>query len=190
MVDMKATEVVGLVGLYDSQEDLIRAASTVRDAGFRNWDCHSPYPVHGLARAMGLKHSPVGRICLTAGFVGAALAMLMQWWMNAIDYPVAIGGKPLFSWPAFVPITFAMFVLFAAIAAMACIVIFCKLGRWHSPLHDTGIMARITSDRFAVVLAADDERFTASSARELLEQTGCGDIRELVEFVEEDISIL
>ena len=184
------TTTVGTVGLFDEPKDLVRAACSIRDAGFRNWDCHTPYPVHGLDRAMGLKPSPIGIICLTAGFVGIGGGLLMQWWMSAVDYPVRIGGKPLFSWPAFVPVIFEMFVLFAALATMGSMLWYSKLGRWHSPLHDSGIMQEVTSNRFAVVLEARDEQYTEEKARELLAQAGCRDIRPLVEEVEEGGSFL
>jgi hypothetical protein len=185
---------VGMAGLFDDPEELLRAARKVRDTGYRKWDCHTPYPVHGLDKAMGLKPSPIPYLCLGAGFVGAGLAMLMQWWMSAVDYPVRIGGKPLFSWPAFVPITFELFVLLAALGAMGGMLVLCKLGRWHSPLHDSGIMAEVTTRRFAVVLEAADDRFSEEAARSLLEDAGCEDIRPLVEHddanAEEDSSFL
>ena len=174
-------KLVGMVGLYDRPDDLVRAASTVREAGYRKWDCHTPYPIHGLSRAMGLKMSPIAFVGLGAGFTGGALAMLMQWWMSAVDYPIVIGGKPLFSWPAFIVLTFELFVLSTALATLAYLVLFCRLGRWHSPLHDTGVMKEITSDRFALVLESKDGRFSQESAKTLLEKTGCKDIRPLHE---------
>lgn len=170
----------GLVGLFDNPDTLLQAARRVRDAGYRKWDCHTPYPVHGLDQAMGLAESPVPTICLTAGFLGVGAALLMQWWMDAVDYPIRIGGKPLFSWPAFVPITFELFVLFAALATMASILIFGKLGRWHSPLHDSDVMREITSDRFALVLDGSDPRYAADDATSLLADAGCQDVRPLL----------
>lgn len=181
---------VGMVGLFDDAGALVEAAKKVRDAGYKKWDCHTPYPVHGLDAAMGIKASPIPYFCIGAGFVGVAVALLMQGWMSAIDYPVRIGGKPLFSWPAFVPITFELFVLFAALATMGSMLVFCKLGRWHSPLHDSNIMAEIMSHRFAVVLEANDPRFSEMEAQALLTEAGCTDIRPLIEADEEDDSIL
>ncbi len=162
----------------------------MRDAGYKKWDCHTPYPVHGLDPAMGLKRSPIPYLTLGAGFMGGALAMLMQWWMSAVDYPVRIGGKPLFSWPAFVPITFELFVLLAALATFGAMLVFCRLGRWHSPLNDSGVMSEVTSTRFGVVLDAGDDKFTEGSARTLLEQTGCADIRPLYENDEDDEALI
>jgi len=174
-------KLAGMIGLFDDPDSLIAAAEKVRDAGYSKWDCHTPYPVHGLDDAMGLKPSPMAYICLGAGAVGASAAMLMQWWMSAVDYPVRIGGKPLFSWPAFVPITFELFVLFAALATMGGMIALCKLGTWASPLHDSGVMVEVTTHRHGVVLDADDPKFSEADARALLESTGCRDIRTLYE---------
>lgn len=183
-------KLVGVIGLYDDPDSLIGAAETVRDAGYRKWDCHTPYPVHGLDDAMGLKSSPMPYICLGMGGVGVCLALLMQWWMSAVDYPVRIGGKEFFSWPAFVPITFELFVLLAAVSTFVGMIVLCKLARWHSPLHDSGVMKEVTTRRHGVVLAADDALFTEAGARSLLEGTGCKDVRPLYEFIESDGGIV
>lgn len=182
----EATRLVGMIGFHDDPDGIIKAAETVRDEGYDKWDCHTPYPVHGLDDAMGLKDTPMAYICLISGGVGAGAAMLMQWWMSVVDYPVRIGGKPLFSWPAFVPITFEFFVLFAALATMGGLFVLCKLGRWHSPLHDSGVMEQVTSRRFGVVLDAEDEKFTEENAKALLAKAGCVDIQPVIEYVEEE----
>ena len=173
--------IAGLAGLFDEREALLGAARLVRDAGYKQWDCHTPYPVHGLDEAMGLPDSPIPCFTIGAGFVGASLAMLMQWWMSAVDLPLTIGGKPLFSWPAFIPITFEWFVLFAALTTTACLVVFCRLGRWYSPLYDQGVMAQVTTRRFAVFVSARDEHFSEETVRRRLEEAGCKDIRALYE---------
>lgn len=175
---------VGTVGLYDDADTLVRAAQRVRDAGFKEWDCHTPYPVHGLDRAMGLGPSPVAYVTIGVGLAGLAVAILMQGWTSMIAYPIHIGGKPLWSGPAFVPIMFELFVLFAASSTLVAVVVFCRLGRWHSPLHDSGVMAEVTSRRFALVLAAADPHYSEAQARSLLEASGCTDIRPLVEIEE------
>ncbi len=181
---------VGLVGLYDHPDMLLQAAEKVREAGYTRWDCHSPFPVHGLDRAMGLKPSPMPVIAITAGFIGLAVAVLLTGGLNALHYPIRIAGKPMFSWQAFVPIYFELFILFAALAIMVSLFFLCRLGRWHSPLHDSGIMKEITGRRFAVVLEAADEEYTEEVARALLEETGCSDIRSLDEIKEEGGTIL
>lgn len=180
----EATKNAGLVGIFDDSRSLVRAAEKVRLAGYQKWDCHTPYPVHGLDDAMGVKPSLIPAICLTAGFAGVGAALLMQWWMSAVDYPVRIGGKPLFSWPAFVPITFEFFVLFAAVATMGAMLFFCRLGKWHSPLHDSNVMELVTSNRFALVIQAEDPQYGPERTTALLEKLGCKDIRPLVEELE------
>lgn len=175
---------VGMVGLFDEVNTFVSATAKVRDAGYKNWDCHTPYPVHGLDQAMGLKPSPIPYITLTMGFIGVATALTMQWWMSVVDYPIRIGGKPLWSWPAFVPITFELFVLFSCVTTMACVLIFCKLGKWSSPLYAAGVMELVTSDHFAIVLDADDPNYTEEKAKKLLEDGGCKEVRPLYE--EED----
>ena len=125
------TRQVGMVGLYDDVNALIRAAETVRDAGFSKWDCHTPYPVHGLDRAMGVKPSPVPYVTLGAGFVGLAVAIALTGGLSVWQYPIRIGGKALFSWQAFVPVTFEVGVLLGALGA-----VFGMLGLNQLPMHN------------------------------------------------------
>lgn len=189
MAEPRKTQ-VGLVGLYDDPTALVKAAGMVRDAGYHRWDCHTPYPVHGLDKAMGLRPSPVPFVAIGAAFCGLITAFLLTGGLSVLHYPIRIGGKPLFSWQAFVPIYFELFVLFAALATMGSVLWFCRLGRWYSPLHDSDIMRHVTCDRFAIVLEGGDEKYSESAARTLLEKTGCRDIRPLVEAEEEDDSII
>ena len=184
------TRTLGVVGLYDDADSLVRAAAVIRDAGHRKWDCHTPYPVHGLDRAMGMGPSPVGYITLTAGLVGLLTAIGLTWGLSALHYPIRIGGKALFSWQAFVPIYFELFVLFAALGTMASVIGFCRLGRWHSPLHDSGVMREIICDRFAIALEASDEEETDEKLKEMLQDTGCQDIRPLVELADKEGLVL
>lgn len=180
------TKTVGVVGLFDDVDTLLRAAAAVRDSGHRHWDCHTPYPVHGLDDAMGLKSSPVPYITISAGFLGLAVALLLTGGLSVWHYPIYIGGKALFSWQAFVPIYFELFVLFAAVATLGAVIYYGRLGRWHSPLHDTGVMEEITRDRFAIVLDLEQGGRGPDELRELLRRTGCRDIRPLLEIEEED----
>ncbi len=172
---------IGIAAVYDDVNHLIDAAERVRDAGYRQWDCHTPYPVHGLERAMGAGESPVPIICILSGFLGIGAALLMQGWMNAIDYPIVIGGKPLFSWPAFVPITFELFVLFAALSITGSLIVFCRLWRWNHPLHHNDLMPAVTGDKFVILLESRDPLFRPEAARKLLQHTSSIDIKELYE---------
>lgn len=182
MNESGTTRSLGLVGLFDSPDALLAAARMLRDAGARRWDCHTPYPVHGLETAMGLPPSRIAWITMPAAFVGLAAAVALTGGLSVYQYPIRIGGKPLFSWQAFVPIFFEMFVLLATVSTMVALIVLCKLGRWHSPLRDSGVMGQIVRDRFAVAVRTDGEgALDAGAVRRLLEQAGCRDIRPLVE---------
>lgn len=183
-------EQIGMVGIYDDVDAFLRAAEAVRDTGHTNWDCHTPYPVHGLDRAMGLRVSPVASFTLTGGLLGFLGAILLTGGLSVWQYPIRIGGKALFSWQAFVPIYFEMFVLFAALSTMGALFFFCRLGRWESPLHDSGVMAEIVCDRYAIALEATEDGHDDDYLTKLLQETGCDDIRPLVRLEEEESSIL
>lgn len=178
---------VGWAGLYGSEEALRSAATHFRDAGCKDWDCHTPHPVHGLDEAMGLKPSRLPMVTIGSGFVGLGVALALTYGLAVIQYPLRTAGKSLFSWPAFVPIYFELFVLFAALATMGSIIFFCRLGKWHSPLHDSDIMKEVTCDKFAIVVESTDEKYDA--AEQLFKDSGCKDVRPLMENQEEGIAI-
>jgi hypothetical protein len=181
---MTESKQVGMVGFVDTPDALLEAATTVRKAGYEFWDCHTPYPVHGLDDAMGLDESPLPYLTIGAGLTGCVLMALFIYFTSVYNYPVRIGGKELWSWPAFVPILFEAFVLFAAITTFKSVILFCRLGRWAHPLHDTGVMKDITCNRFAVVLESKDPQFEAADPEALLKMAGCCDIQPLVQHVD------
>ncbi len=175
---MSESQVEVVIGLIDTPDALLAAAERIRDAGWQRWDCHTPYPIHGLEKAMGLRESFIPWLTISAGLIGVVVAKSMQWFMSAYDYPLIIGGKPLFSWPAFIPVTFELFVLFGALTTFAAVLGTCGLLRWRSPLHCAGMMAEVTGSRFAVVLESADDQFESEeAARIFLKECGCVDIR-------------
>jgi hypothetical protein len=101
-----ATRIQGFMAEYASPEEVLRAAQTVRDSRYTRWDTFTPFPVHGMDEAMGIKPTVLPRLVFAAGALGCVLALAMQWWMNAHDYPLVISGKPLWSIPANIPVTF------------------------------------------------------------------------------------
>ena len=113
-----AAQNYGLIAAFDTAPGLYRAAEKVRDAGFRRWDCITPFPVHGLDKAMGVKRSIVPRISLVGGITGFITGMTMIWWTGAYDYKLVVGGKPLFS-PMFAfPVSYELTILFTAFATI------------------------------------------------------------------------
>ena len=111
---MSSAEPYGLLAEFETAAELYHACEEVRDAGFSRWDAHTPFPVHGLNKAMGVPPSRLPHFVFVMGLTGACGAMLLQWWTSAVDYRIIIAAKPYFSWQAFVPITFEVMVLFAA----------------------------------------------------------------------------
>lgn len=152
-----------LLAEYDSPNALILAARGMRDAGYTSWDAHSPFPVHGLDKAMGLKTSLVPIVVLVLGLGGAAAGMLLQWWVSAVEYPLLVSGKPMFSWPAFIPITFECGVLGGALGAVFGFLAFAKLPRHHHPLFASQRFERFSDDRFFLSVESSDPHWDGAA---------------------------
>jgi len=177
--------VYGVLAQFDSPAALLAAAEGVRDAGYTHWDAHTPYPVHGLERAMGLRSSPVGWFVLVLGLSGAAGGMLLQWWVSTLAYPLVISGKPLFSWPAFVPIMFECGVLGGALGAVLGFLFLARLPRHHHPLFNSERFERVTDDAFFLSVEAADPRFAGEATAGLLARLGARHV-EAIRDDEED----
>jgi hypothetical protein len=175
----------GLLTEFDSAARLIQAVEKTRDEGFRNWDVHTPFPVHGMDDAMGIRGTRLPFLVLASGGTGLGLATLMQWWMNAVDYPFVISGKPLFGIPANIPIMFELTVLFSAFAAFFGMWILNGLPRWYHPLFTNKRFRRVTQDRFYIVIEAKDPRFDPVRTREFLASLGGSDVEEVNESAED-----
>jgi len=166
---------------FDSPQALIPAAERVRDAGYTRWDCHTPFPVHGLNDAMGLKATRLPWLVFGAGLTGAAVGLGMQWWMNAVDYPFVISGKPLFSIPANIPVMFEITVLFSAVAAFLGMLVFNGLPAWYHATFRSPRFRRATADGFFITVEAADARFNPAQTRKFLESLGGSSLEEVLE---------
>ena len=169
----------GVLAEFTTPAELYRACERVRDAGFTRWDAHTPFPVHGLERAMGLPRSPLPWIVLVMGLIGAALGFGLQWWVHASAYPLVISGKPFFSWPAFIPITFELGILFAALGAVFGMFGLNRLPMLHHPLFKSRIFERVADDAFFISIESWDPQFDPSTTRKMLESLGARSV-ELV----------
>jgi mono/diheme cytochrome c family protein len=174
----------GLLAQYESPAALIRGAEKVRNAGFRNWDTFTPFPVHGIDGAMGIKPTILPWLILGGGITGCAVALGFQWWANGVNYPFLISGKPFWSVPANIPITFELTVLFSALTAVFGMLALNKLPLPAHPLDLKDRFARATDDRFYVLVQASDPVFDEKDTRSLLETSGA----EAVEDVPEDVA--
>ena len=166
---MTTPETYGLLVEFDNVDDLIEGAETVRDAGYTKWDAHTPFVVHGLDRAMGIKPTFLPFLVLVGGFVGLAGGIGLQWWTNAVDYPFLISGKPLFSLPANIPVAFETTILIAAITALVGMLGLNRLPQLYHPLFTSNRFRKATDDRFFISIEASDPIFDAETTRELLE---------------------
>jgi hypothetical protein len=170
----------GVLAEFATPADLYRACERVRDAGYTRWDAHTPFPVHGLEGAMGMKRSKLPWIILVMGLGGAATGFLLQTWVHNMAYPLTISGKPHFAWPAYVPITFELGVLGGALAAVFGMFGLNQLPRHHHPLFESARFARFSDDAFFISIESIDPKFDAAVASKLLQGAGASHV-EIVE---------
>lgn len=162
----------GVLAEFATPGDLTRACERVRDAGYTRWDAHSPFPVHGLDAAMGMKRSKLPWIVLGMGLVGAASGFTLQYWVHSSAYPLVISGKPYFAWPAYVPITFELGVLFGALGAVFGMFHMNRLPMHYHPLFHSKRFERVTDDTFFISIESRDPKFDAGETRRLLDSLG------------------
>jgi hypothetical protein len=172
-----------LLAEYDGPDAVIAAAEKVRDAGYTKWDVHTPYPVHGMDAAMGLRDTPLGWIVFVMGLTGCLTGFFMILWMNGIDYPLVIGGKPPDAVPSMIPVMFELTILLSAFGTVFGLFGLCQLPRHHHPVFESDRFRRATDDRFYVSVEAADPKFDLKKTRSLLEGTR----PTHVELVEEEV---
>lgn len=160
----------GLLAEFDDVDSIHRASRAVREAGYVRFDVFSPFPIHGIDGAMGLRPTRLPWIVLVCGLTGTSLALFFQWWTNAHDYPFKISGKPLFGIPANIPITFEFTVLLSALAAFFGMLLANRLPELHRPVFESRRFQRATDDRFFLSIEARDPLFDERRTRELLQQ--------------------
>lgn len=173
-------ESYGMIAEFDTPAAALHAAERVRDAGFQNWDVFTPFPVHGMDRAMGMKNSRVGWFSFCGGVIGYTIGMLMIWWMNAVDYKIIIGGKPLFSPFGAFPPSYELTILLGAFGALFGMLFLNRLPRLHHPLLKNRRFGAASHDKFFVVIETSDPKYHETVTRDLLESAGSRHI-EVVE---------
>ena len=176
---MSLVPVYGLLAEFDNPTDLVMAARRAHDEGYRKMDGYSPFPVEGLAEAMGFERDRMPLVVLIGGLLVCAGGYLMQWWMSAVSYPINSGGKPYNSWPAFLVVTFEVTILCAALSALFGMLGLNGLPMPYHPLFHAPRFAFATRDRFFLCIEAADPRFDLATTRRFLEGMGGHEVSEV-----------
>lgn len=159
----------GLMAEFEEHEQLLEAAKRAYAEGYREMDGYSPFPIEGLAEALGRDYSPVPLITLIGGMVGGLGGYFMEWISMGPLYPLNVGGRPHNSWPSFIPITFELTVLIAALSALMGMLILNRLPRPHHPVFNVPEFKRASIDRFFLCIETRDEKFEGGRTRKFLE---------------------
>lgn len=170
----------GIVAEFDSAAAIYHAAEKVTHEGYTRVDAHTPFPVHGIDRALRQGPSPLGWIVVCCGATGICLAQLMMWWMNAHDYVFWVSGKEPYAWPSTIPITFECMVLLSGLGAVFGMFGLNRLPRLHHPIFAHSSFWRATDDRFFLSIEAVDPKFDSSATARFLESIGGKNV-EIVE---------
>jgi hypothetical protein len=186
------TRLAGVLGFFDSPDAILAATAKVKEANYRHFDVFTPYPIHGLDHAQGLKRSPIPFVSFIAGLTGFMLAFSLEYWTSAVDWPINVGGKPYNSWPAFVPVMFELTVLFSGLCTVGAMFAFNGLPNLKRKAFDPSL----TNNRFAIVIenppatGLDQEasakssnkgfqEFSESQASQFLKQIGASEVRSV-----------
>lgn len=166
---MKTTGIYGIMAEFDSPTSLVEAAHRTHDAGYQKVDAYSPFPVEGLAEAIGFHKNRVPLVVLIGGLIGGLTGYLMQYWIATVDYPINVGGKPYHSWPAFIIVTFEMTILCAGLSAVLGMLALNGLPMPYHPVFHVPRFALATKDRFFLIVFSSDPKYDAAGTRRFLE---------------------
>ena len=172
-------ELYGIMAEFSSPEKLTRAVKQASARGYQNVEAYSPFPVKGIPEALRIRDQRIPMIVLVAGIAGCVGGFLMQYFASVIAYPLVVGGKPLNSWPAFIPVTFELTILAAAGAAVIALFVMNGLPRPYHPAFNAKNFERATQDRFFLCIRGDDPQFDRAKTREFLAQCGPENVEEI-----------
>ena len=170
----------GVLGEFKSAKSLYEASKKMRDKGFSKWDAHSPFPIHGMEKAMGLNQSKVPWLVGGVSFVCGLGGFLTWSWMNAVDYKYVIAGKPFYSWPAYFLPGFECAVLSAAATCLFGMLFLNRLPQLYHPLFKSKMFKGVTDDKFFISIEKEDSLFHSSKTLDYLKELGAINV-ELVE---------
>lgn len=170
-----------LIAEFADTAALYHAAEKVRDAGFSRWDVYSPFPIHGMDAAMGLKKSPLGYLVFCGGLTGSLTGLGLQVYTSVFDYPLIVQGKPFLSLPAFFPIIFELTILFSAFTTVFGLMLLCRLPQFHHKVFAWDGFKRATDDAFFLAIESSDPKFSEGETLRLLREIGAMEVSEIYE---------
>ncbi len=176
---MRRDPIYGIMAEFDSAQALVDAAEKTHQAGYKKIDAYSPFPIEGLAEAIGFHHDEVPLVVLIGGLIGGTTGYLMQWWMSAVDYPLNIGGKPYHSWPAFIVITFEMTILFAGLSAVFGMLALNGLPMPYHPVFNVPRFALASRNRFFLCIESTDPLFDHDGTSNFLQALEAKEVSEV-----------
>lgn len=174
----KGKAIGGMAGIFLKEHTVIEAARKVRESGFTKFDAISPYPVHGMEEACGIKRSGIPYVTFAAGLLGLAAALGLVYYTSVIDWPINVGGKPMFSLPAFIPIMFELTVLFAALSSVGAMFFLCKMPKIDPPVIDKDL----TCHKFAIFIPENDTGYNAEQIEKLFKELGASEVKKVAEY--------
>lgn len=175
---MKKRVEAGVMGLWTDERHLLKAAKVLREKGYDKIEAITPFPVHGLEEALAIPRSGIPYVTFVAGVTGGGLGLLFQYWTSVISWPINVGGRPFFSGPAFIPITFELMILFAALGSVTAMFIVCGMPRFRVNVHDPDL----TSHKFALFVSEYSQNYDKGRVSEALQSLGAESIKDIVEF--------
>ncbi len=169
MDKVQEPKIYGLIAEFDSVETLLHAAEKTRDAGYSSTDAYSPFPVEGIMEALGKRHSRIAYLIFCFGLTGCALAFGMMFYTNVWDYPINVGGRPLLSWPMYLPIMFELTVLLSAFSAVFGMIALNGLPKHYHPLFNVPEFLKASRDTFFIAIESTDPKFDLSKTKDFLQ---------------------
>jgi hypothetical protein len=166
---MKRDPIYGIMAEFDTPSALLEAARRTYQAGYRKIDAYSPFPIEGLAEEIGFHRDEVPLVVLVCGILGGLTGYLLQYWCDAVTYPINVGGRPYNSWPAFIVITFELTILFGGISALLGMLALNGLPMPYHPVFNVPRFAMASKDRFFLIVFSSDKKYDPASVRGFLE---------------------
>lgn len=168
----------GAMGIWLTEEDILHAAEAIKNKGFLKFDVITPYPVHGMEDACGLKRSWIPWVTFFAGLIGCLFGLWFTWWTSASSWPINIGGKPMWSLPAFIPVIFEIVILFAAHISVIAMFMACGLPKVNPPVVDPDL----TSHKFGLIIYDKDQKYNFTEIQNIFKELGADAVHDVAEY--------